>query len=258
MKAKKFEETILMKNEIRQNFRIVGDNSSGGGYFNNARIMGNSIINGDIDCINFKSVGDSKIEGNLKAKRIKILGSALISGSVKSGSAAITGDLKTSGDIQSETLVLRGGIDTGGGIKSEDVKLKGYITINKNCETEIFKSDGILTINGLLNAEEITIKTYGTCEVSEIGGEKITIGRGFNSSITKMIKFLFMPSDFHKGTLVTDSIEGNEIHVSNTKAKVIRGKNVTIGDGCEIDLVEYEDKFSTHGKSTVREKRKIQ
>ncbi|HKI45443.1 MAG TPA: hypothetical protein VKA08_08950 [Balneolales bacterium] len=246
-----------MNSTARHDFKIIGENSTGGGYFNNARVIGNGIVKGDMDCVNFKSVGDSKVNGNLKAANLRVVGSISITGTSKSDTAVITGNLDASGDVQSHKIVLRGGITTGGNVKGDDVKLKGYVTIKKNCETEIFRADGQLTIEGLLNADEVTIRTYGRSRVAEIGGNKITIRKGSKSSVTQMVKFLFMPSNFDNGTLQADSIEGDEIRLAGTKAKVVRGKNIIINDGCELDLVEYKENLRIQGRSTIKEKRKI-
>lgn len=240
----------------RNNFKIIGDNSAAGGYYNDARIVGNSIVNGDLDCVNFKSVGDSKINGNLNSERIRVMGTISITGSSKSRNAVITGNLDAAGDINCRNLVLRGGISSEGCIKGNELKLKGYATIKKNCETERFKSDGQLTIDGLLNADDINIKVYGQSKVSEIGGDKIVVRKGSSKSVAKMVKFLFVPSEFHHGILQTNSIEGNEIRLANTKAKVVRGRNIIIDDGCEIDLVEYEDRLQVSKGSSVKEQKK--
>lgn len=247
-----------MKNNTRPNFKIIGDNTAAGGYYNDARIVGNSVINGDLDCSTFKSTGDSKVNGNLKAESLRVTGSVSITGSVKSDNVVITGNVDSNGDVRSQMLMIRGGITTEGGIIGEDIKLKGYVTIKKNCESERFKADGQLLIDGLLNADEVIIKAYGQSRVSEIGGDKITVGKGSNSSVAQMIKFLFMPSNFHNGTLDADSIEGDEIRLAHTRAKAVRGTNVVIGDGCEIDLVEYKGTLRIHGRSSVKEKKKIQ
>jgi len=245
-----------MNSNKRNNFKIIGDNSAAGGYYNDARIVGNSVVNGDLDCVTFKSVGDSRVNGNLNSERIRVVGTISITGSSKSRNAVITGNMDATGDINCRNLVLRGGISSDGCIKGNEVRLKGYATIRKNCETEKFKSDGQLTIDGLLNADDINIKVYGRSRVSEIGGDKITLRKGSSTSIAEMIKFLFMPSGFNHGTLHADSIEGNDIRLANTKAKVVRGKNIVIDDGCEIDLVEYEDHLQVSNGSSVKENRK--
>ena len=43
--------------------------------------------------------------------------------------------------------------------------------------------------------------------------------------------------------LVTDLIEGDDIYLENTHAKVARGNNITLGPGCEIGIVEYKNDF---------------
>lgn len=247
-----------MNNDARPNFKILGENTAAGGFYNDARIVGNSVINGDLDCVTFKSTGDSKVNGNLKAESLRVTGSVSITGTMKSENVVISGNVESNGDVHSQKLVVRGGITTEGGIKGSDVNLKGYVTVKKDCESERFKADGQLMINGLLNADDIIIKTYGQSRVSEIGGDKITIGKGSNSSVAQMIKFFFVPSNFQNGMLEADSIEGDEIRLTHTKAKVVRGKNVVIGDGCVIDLVEYKENLHIHGRSSVKEKRKIQ
>jgi len=246
-----------MENDKRHNLKIVGDNSAGGGYYGNARIVGNSVINGDLDCVQFKAVGDSKINGNLKSENIRIVGTISISGFARSNKVVITGNMDTNGDISSQMFVLRGGITSEGSIKGNEMKLRGYVTIKKNCETERFRADGQLTIDGLLNADNVDIKTYGVSRVSEIGGDRIVIRKGSSSSVAKMIRFFFIPSDLRNGTLMADSIEGNEIRLSNTRAKVVRGRNVVIGDGCEIDLVEYQDRLDVRRGASVKERKKI-
>jgi len=52
-------------------------------------------------------------------------------------------------------------------------------------------------------------------------------------------------------------IEGDEIYLEYTTAKAVRGKNVTIGRGCNIELVEYVDNFNQHNDSFIRESKKI-
>ena len=246
-----------MNSTVRHDFKIIGDNSTGGGYYKNARLVGNGTVNGDMDCVNFKSVGDSKVNGNLKAENLRVVGSISIAGASKSDTTVITGNMDTGGDVQSKKIVVKGGITSEGSIMGNEMRLWGYININKNCEAETLKADGQLTIEGLLNADKIDIKTYGQCRVTEIGGDKITIRKSSNSSVAHMIKFLFASSRHRNGTLVADLIEGNEIRLAHTQAKAVRGTNVVIEDGCNIDLVEYKENLRIHSRASVKEKRKV-
>lgn len=237
--------------------KIIGDSSASGGRYNDAKLVGNGLVNGDLDCVNFKCVGDSKLSGNLKAATAKIVGSICIEGSTNVADMRITGNMDSTGDLRAETLVLRGGLSAKSGLKAGSASLKGYTSVKKNCEAETFWSDGQLTIGGLLNAETVDIRTRGRCRVSEIGGEAITVRKGVGSAVGDIIRSLFVSAGLENGKLVADSIEGGDIRLSHTKAKVVRGTAVIIESGCEIDLVEYKHSLRVNRGASVKEEKKI-
>ena len=68
------------------------------------------------------------------------------------------------------------------------------------------------------------------CSSDLIGGETIDVRLGK--------PWAFLPF-FGDRNLTADTIEGDTIYLENTRAKVVRGANVTIGTDCSIDLVEY-------------------
>lgn len=237
--------------------KIIGDNSASGGRYADAKIVGNGMINGDMECITFKGVGDSRIDGSLKAERMKVTGSIRVHGKASAEEVRITGDLNVEGDLHAGYCRIRGGISTRSGIRAGDMSLTGHVTVKKNCEAETFKAEGQIRIDGLLNADDIEIKTYGASRISEIGGDRIVIRKGSASSLGKMIKFIFVPSTWKNAMVTSNSIEGDDIRLSGTRAKVVRGNNVAIENGCEIDLVEYKESLRVNHGSTVKEKRKI-
>ena len=246
-----------MKNDNKPNLKIIGDNTASGGHYNDAKIIGNGIIKGDMDCVTFKSIGDSRLEGNLKAGTVKITGSIHVEGKTTADDIRVTGDLSIDGDFQAGHCHLRGDISTKSGIKADDLSLMGYVTVKKNCEAKSFKADGQIKIDGLLSADDIDIKTYGASRISEIGGDRIVIRKASGSNLGKMIRFLFTPSNWGNAMVTVNSIEGDDIRLWSTRAKVVRGTNVIIEDGCDIDLVEYKDNLRVHRSASVREKKKI-
>ena len=60
-----------------------------------------------------------------------------------------------------------------------------------------------------------------------------------------------------KGELTTELIEGDEIYLENTNAKIVRGNNITIGEGCNIGLIEYSGEINISSESIVKEQKKI-
>ena len=57
--------------------------------------------------------------------------------------------------------------------------------------------------------------------------------------------------------LTADIIEGDDIYLENTHAKVVRGNNITLGSGCEIELVEYKNDFKQDKEAEIGTHRKI-
>ena len=108
-------------------------------------------------------------------------------------------------------------------------RCEGYLDIGEGCEADTFTSAGEFTIGGLLNAGVVDIRVWGTCKVREIGGETIDV-----RDARTLWGFLGRPR-----RLYCDVIEGDKISLENTTAKVVRGVDVDLGPGCDIEVVEY-------------------
>ena len=65
--------------------------------------------------------------------------------------------------------------------------------------------------------------------------------------------FLQLNFGFKRKFLTTNLIEGDKITLENTKCKIVRGHDIVIGPGCEIDKVEYTGKLTIDKDSTVGE-----
>ncbi|MDE4543134.1 hypothetical protein [Thermoanaerobacterium sp. R66] len=244
--------------EKRQDIKIIGDNTSAGGLFNNVSVVGNGIFNSSVDCAYIKTTGDCTINGDLKTVSGVVAGSIAIKGSLFADIFKVAGNMTVDGDTSIKNLITHGNTTINANISSEKIDANGYFTVEGNCNSETFKSDSIvMKLNGLLNADDIDIYIYGSNFVKEIGGEKIMIRRGSESIFTRLKLIKSMIYDMCKGNLTTDVIEGDEIYLEYTTAKAVRGKNVTIGKGCNVELVEYVDNFTQHNDSVVRESKKI-
>jgi cytoskeletal protein CcmA (bactofilin family) len=200
------------KDHVR-NLIIAGIGSTNGGNVYLAKIDGYGTVTGDIECAIFT-----------------VNGRADIHGSVKANSAEINGTINVEGNLIAESI-----------------KLAGKAAIKGKCEAEKFNANGRLDI-GTLNAEKIQITLHGSSSIAEIGGEHIEIRKQRGIAFTKLLNALSIPP-FDKLTVQT--IEGDEIYLEHTVAAVVRGTNVTIGPGCEIDLVEYKTKLDLHKSSKI-------
>lgn len=256
----------------RPDLKISGSGSSGGGSYNKVKISGSGEVNGHIECNEFHTSGSSKINGNIKAEEIITSGSAKIIGDVEtrlmktSGSSKVGGDVrakevrtsgstKIEGNLNTVEISISGSAHIGENVNAEDVKVSGSVDIGGDCQSERFSANGMFKIGGLLNSDEIEVQVDGSCRAREIGGEKIKVRRSSRDifGLERLIKSIFM----YKGKLEADIIEGDDIQLEVTKAKVVRGNNITIGAGCDIEIVEYTGTLNIIDGGIVKEQRKI-
>jgi len=212
--------------------KIYGQGSSCGGEFRDVIIKGNGQITGDVECRNYSIYGNGEIKGNLNADEIKIKGQAEFIGDIK------TNEINVQGEVQ-----IRGNLST------EEASITGNFKINENFNAETCKIEGGFEIDGLLSADDLEINMYWPCKVLEIGGTSIKV-KNENKFSFLGIKNIIIPKAQNR-LLTVDTIEGDDIYLENTNAKIVRGKNIEIGPDCNIDLVEYQENFKDHEKSHV-------
>lgn len=227
--------------ETNNDLRINGLGSSSGGKFNFVQINGKGDINGDLECRELQVNGLAHIDGNIKADTIRVSGKS-----------------DFHGDVSGMHMIIDGMTDIGGAVKVETVENRGVLKVAKDCGSEVFSSQGGFTVGGLLNAGKIDISVYAQCKAREIGGEDIEVRIGGGPSIRKFIGSLF-PGLPLNPVLTTDTIEGDNLYLENTTAKIVRGQNVKIGTGCQIDIVEYKGSYYRDPVASIRvnESRKI-
>lgn len=213
--------------------KINGQSSAAGGNYNAVIINGEGKIEGDLDCINLKINGKCDINGN-----------------VKSDSVNVNGEASIKGDLEAEKAKINGTADIDGNLSVDKAETYGIINVDGDCNAEIFKIKGTFAIEGLLNAGELKLSLYGSSRAREIGGEKITVKR------IGGLKGKIMSGGRGKG-LTVETIEGDDIYLENTHAEVVRGNNIEIGQGCEIELVEYRDSFQKDEKARVDTQKKM-
>ncbi|MGX1984164.1 cytoskeletal protein CcmA (bactofilin family) [Thermolongibacillus altinsuensis] len=232
----------------RRDLVISGAGSASGGLYNLVKISGTGKVHGDIDCHDMSIHGTVTMEGSVKAKAVHISGKARMTGALKTEHAVIRGSVRIGGDVQCKQFDCHGSANVDGNLSADEVHIHGETVIEGDCDAEQFKAKGGFTIGGLLNAGNIQIKLFGHCQVKEIGGERIEVKQ---QGVTFLKKLLF-----HTG-LTAESIEGDEIYLEHTSAKAVRGNRVTIGPGCDIEVVEYQSEFQCDPEAKVGTYKKV-
>ena len=228
--------------------KINGNGTSTGGLFRSIKINGNGNIKGDTDTLDLKVNGLGDFYGNVKIATGKIAGKGSVLGNINAQVLNVNGLLDVSGNLTVSDFNSNGQVEIGGKVSTENLVNRGILKVEGDCNSETFKSEGLFKIKGLLNSGTIEILLHHTSFAKEIGGDHINVRKGGSFEIKSFIKSLFPAFEMNLN-LNTDSIEGDEIYLEYTKAKVVRGNNVNIGPGCEIDLVEYKNSF-IHASNT--------
>lgn len=262
---------MVLTNNAVHDLKISGSGSANGGTYNLVSISGSGKINGDIECKSIHMSGSGTINGKIQTESIHTSGSSSMKGDVEalsikaSGSSRYKGNVtakefRTSGsssiheNLNCQYFKTSGSAKVDGKINGGEIISSGSLKVGRDCEAEKFKASGSVKINGLLNADVVDLEIDFSSNVKEIGGEKITVREHNHFSLIKKVVGLFSG---RKVNLEVEVIEGDEIFLEITTAKLVRGKNVVIGKDCEIEKVEYSGSLDLRENAIVREKVKI-
>lgn len=252
---------------------INGSGTAGGGTFEKVRINGSGKIVGDIVCDSFSISGSGKVQGAMKTGDAHISGSGTVTGAVEAdtltisgsghlcttvrgGTLRISGSGKVDGAVAMREVRIEGSAKIDGDCEAEDLQVNGTAQIGGNCACERFRMRGGITVGGLLNADDMQLDLYHyKSRAKEIGGGHIDVRVALVGAVTAFFRSFFLGKD--TALLETDSIEGDEIYLEQTHAGVVRGRDITLGKGCDIDLVEYTGTLTKLEDAVVREEHKL-
>jgi cytoskeletal protein CcmA (bactofilin family) len=241
----------------RRDMKFAGIMTIPGGIYKRVSCDGEVTVDGDLDCLELRVNGKYNGTGSMKARNAVIRGAADVAGDVWSDDFKSFGQTMVDGSMSGGAIKSEGKLSVMKDIKVDRTTITGQLITRGNCEEESFFCSGFVEIEGALNAGDIVIKMYGPCHVGEIGGEKINVRKGHESTLGKIATTLFDTIGFHKSRLVAETIEGDDIYLEYTSAKVVRGGRVTIGKGCEIDRVEYRTDYKASSGTSVLQHVKI-
>ncbi len=244
----------MTQKEEFADLHISGYGSVPGGKFKSVKILGRGKITGDLECDDFVISGSGDVIGALSCKKMLVNGSGDITGEVSTDVLKVRGSANFSGKIKAADTTVSGSATAKEGLEAQTVKVSGAVKIKGDVSAENFSSTGRFEIDGLLNAENVDIHLdWSTSKAKEIGGESITVMNGTKGF--SLISIVTLGT--HSPRLEADLIEGERIILENTTAKAVRGTHITIGDGCDIGVVEYKGSYHKSGSAKVGEEKKV-
>lgn len=230
----------------RPNTKIAGAGNVAGGMYGDISIAGAGTVRGDLDATTLKIAGTADVQGKVVATTVTVSGNGNFYGDVQASTFLVSGNADVKGGVGAGFLKIAGACTIAGSVNAQRLEIRGTTRIGGDVQSEDFNASGVFSVGGLLNAETVTIKLYGGCDAHDIGGQSIDVRLGK--------PWAFLPF-FGERNLTADTIEGDTVYLENTRAKVVRGANVTIGTACSIDLVEYSDSLT--GSAGIVSSRKV-
>lgn len=253
--------------------KISGAGVLSGGEYDDVKISGSAKIEGSVRCRSFSCAGAAKGEGDLRClEDFRSSGSTHITGEVSAQNAEVSGSLKCSSLAAEKEVKLFGGVSIEGKLSGGDVRVSGGLKVG-DIEAESFRFQtsaagpisvgGKLQCAGLLNAETVVI-TLGLEKhsVNAIGGGSVRVEErpegGMFGIFGSPGPFAFPWGKPPAGCLtVSESIEADQVELTNTVCPSVSGRKVKIGRGCRIDLVRYSESIEVDPDAQVDKQEKV-
>ncbi len=245
-------------NDERKSVSVSGAGTIPGGSYSRVSISGAGRVDGDLYAEHLGMSGAGRVDGACEVVRLSVSGTGKFERGVTADEMKVSGVAKIDGPVKVKELSCSGTFRAAGGISSEYVKVSGQLRVGGDVEAEIFRASGGFDIQGLLTADRIEIHPSGRCHAKEIGGAHIDIRRYGSGKHAGLIdSFLRALSNAWGGEVEAALIEGDEIYLEHTHADVVRGKQIQVGPGCKIGLIEYSASLDVHTDSEVAKRTKI-
>ncbi|MBO5110456.1 MAG: polymer-forming cytoskeletal protein [Clostridia bacterium] len=237
--------------------RISGSGNIPSGEYNKVSVSGSGHLIGKVRCVSFSSSGSSKGEDIECTENFQVSGSSHFSGNIEAADVEVSGLLHCDGElIAKDSFSTSGNTKCGKSIKCEQLSVPGSLKVEGDIESESVKINGTVNCAGLLNAENIEIKFDRGMNIGSIGGSKIVIVSEKAIKVSQRLP-LFLAKTETKRVNVNSSIEGDEVALEYVTCPRVTGRVIAIGQGCDIDLVQYSEDIEISPDAFVGETEKI-
>ena len=233
-----------------------------GDYNESIKVSGSGRLEGNIRCVALSCSGSVKGDGSVDCTEdVRVSGSCHIEENLIAKNISASGAIKIGGNMKAaETVKISGSLNCGGSVKGANISCSGSVVVGGEMSAEEIGISGRINCEGLMNAEKIEIDMSGasvTSAVGSMGGSEIKV---LNSKGGKAISRMPLLKHIVGGSgslTVKELIEGDVVALEYTTVPKVVGRIVAIGDGCEIDLVQYSEEIEIHPKAKVEKYEKI-
>lgn len=233
------------------------------------KTAGSCRVSGDVRAEEFRVSGSATVEGNLRADFVKASGSLRVGEKLTASFIKTSGSLTVGEDVEADKFVSEGSFEIEGLLTADEIEIRlggdcavreiGGERIEVKPKSPRFRPEDLERRVEQKVREKARAKRWRFEELGieiDIDVEKMARELGKLGAMLGNLG-LSLTGFGGYGTLEADTIEGDEIHLESTRAKVVRGKRVVIGPDCEIERVEYEESLDVDESAEVGERQKL-
>ena len=239
--------------------KISGYGEIAAGEYETIRISGSGRLRGFVRCENLHISGSASGEELVCKNELQISGSSRFSKAITAKSVSISGSFSCAGGLHAaEKISCSGDVKCESNVKCATLSVSGGLSASGDVEAETILVRGNLNCDGLINAEELTIESNEEMQIGSIGGSRIAIYRRVNAKAPLRLPLLSSFLKRFDGMVrVKGAIEGDKIALENVSAPRVSGRVVAVGEGCEIELVQYSEQIEISPNAKVGRTEKI-
>jgi cytoskeletal protein CcmA (bactofilin family) len=248
-----------MTTTLDNDMKFMGESTHPGGQFRDIAVMGRARFDGDVVCRAFSCMGEAQLRGSLQSRRTSVMGQTRVGGPADAGDFSVMGRMDCDAALRARRLSCMGELRVHGQVDAETVRVFGQLSVQGDCNVDDFHSRGTFDISGLLSVDNLRVRPYGPCRAGEIGGARIEVRRtgGFLDRVPLVGWVRTCMFGRRRSRLEVESVEGDDVFLEDTDARMVRGARVRIGRGCRVGTVEFRETCTREQDAEVGDCRKV-
>ncbi len=224
---------------------ISGSGDVPAGKYHEVNISGSGDLQGLIETDILEVSGEATAEGPLAADALNTSGSFSAHDNVTANKIDASGSFSAQKNVVSKTAAFSGSADIGGNFKCPDVTSSGSLSVEGRAQLGDLNLEGSLQVKGPATAKKAVLYLSGQSALADLSCDTLTVKE---TTSTKWVKwFMGSPTNL----LTADTLEAQNIELEDTHANTVRGDNVKIGKGCQIDEVHYSGTYEVDKDAKV-------
>lgn len=222
------------------------------------RVSGSGRLPGGIKVGSVKGAGSISVGGDIEANEMHFSGSASIMGSVRAASLTASGSFRADGGATGGSMRVSGSCKIGDEVQLGDsLVANGSLSVQGDVDAgELVELDGCFDIDGKLTTSTFRVElSRSESYIREgIQADHVDVRKADGPEDFVLFGLPISEGGVREGELITTDIVGREeVYLENVRCDNVTGKDVTIGEGCEIrGRVRYSGTIEVHPEARIQ------